>query len=116
VTEREALIALVALEPDDELWQKGLPQRTSKAGLHAWDAWNRRRIEALKIGQALASSNLELQPRFELVAFLDGDDWPPTMTGNLEYALTDALEEIKRQGLMIDYTLTRDGQSVEVAA
>jgi hypothetical protein len=37
------------------------------------------------------------------------------MTGNLEHALGGALKEIKRQGLMIDYTLTRDGQPVEVA-
>jgi hypothetical protein len=43
MSDREALLALYAREPD--IWEHGYPTR--REDLEAWDGWNRLRIEAM---------------------------------------------------------------------
>lgn len=42
----------------------------------------------------------ELEPKFTVEVFLDGDDYPPTATENVKAYLDEAVETMKRDGLI----------------
>ena len=51
----------------------------------------------------------ELQPSFIVTVTLDGDDYPPTVLDNTRAALDAALEGMRRDGLIVGYTLNPAG-------
>ena len=51
---------------------------------------------------------LELQPRFLVTAYLDGDDDAQIQTENFADALEQALAQIKGDGLVIGYAVAQE--------